>query len=227
MQDSEEVLERFHGNLPLVEPIARGLRRATESSVDLQELLSFGREGLLDASRRYDADRGVPFRGYARIRVKGAMIDGMRQAARLPRRIYQRLIAIQAANEFSAGALEDLSAPRPPGARARDAEEKLQEHLAGMVTAMVMGLVAEPTPSGDFKQPEQDTPEQQASLSELSKLLRQGIETLPVEEAELVRRHYFDGDQFDRIAEQMGVSKSWASRLHTRAIKRLSKRVQV
>jgi RNA polymerase sigma factor for flagellar operon FliA len=46
------------------------------------------------------------------------------------------------------------------------------------------------------------------------------------DEAELVRRHYLQGERFDHVAQQLGLSKSWASRLHTRAIRRLSRRLR-
>jgi RNA polymerase sigma factor for flagellar operon FliA len=51
------------------------------------------------------------------------------------------------------------------------------------------------------------------------------IEDLPEDEATLIRRHYFNGERFDHVAGELGLSKSWASRLHTRAVRRLSKRL--
>ena len=47
------------------------------------DLVSFGREGLLDAARRYDESRGVPFRVYASFRVRGATYDGVRRTSAL------------------------------------------------------------------------------------------------------------------------------------------------
>ena len=57
-------------------------------------------------------------------------------------------------------------------------------------------------------------------------IVRDTISGLPKEEAELVRRHYLEGERFDRVAQELGLSKSWASRLHTRAMGRLSKRLR-
>ena len=104
--------------------------------------MSFGREGLLDAARRYDPERGVPFRAYANFRVRGAIIDGVRVVGRLPRRAHERLRGLEAAVRTSEGALEDVHAPQPPGAGAAQAEQALAEHLAAMATAMAVGLVA-------------------------------------------------------------------------------------
>jgi RNA polymerase sigma factor for flagellar operon FliA len=57
-------------------------------------------------------------------------------------------------------------------------------------------------------------------------VVKTAIEDLPEEEATLVRRHYLGGERFDLVAKELGLSKSWASRLHTRAVKRLTKRLK-
>jgi RNA polymerase sigma factor for flagellar operon FliA len=225
--DAPEVLERFNANLDLVGAIARQVGRAVGRATELEELLSFGREGLLDAARRYDAARGVPFRGYASFRVRGAMIDGVRSLARLPRRAHERLRGLEAATRVSEGAYEDLCAS---GTSAQEqAEQALAEHLAAMATAAALGFVAT-TARGDegelLNVAPDDDPEEAALKAQLAGAVRTAIESLPAEEAALVRRHYLNGERFDRVAEDLGLSKSWASRLHTRAIGRLSKRLR-
>ena len=49
------------------------------------------------------------------------------------------------------------------------------------------------------------------------------MEALPARERALIERHYFGGEPFDEIAKDLGISKSWASRLHTQAIQALAK----
>jgi RNA polymerase sigma factor for flagellar operon FliA len=227
--DEPEVLARFSENLELVEILARQIIRSLSSVAELDDLLSFGREGLLDAARRFDGSRGVPFRGYANFRVRGAIIDGVRASARLSRRTHERLNGLQAAARVSEGAVEDLNAPRPPGGDPAQAEQALGDHLAAMATAMAAGLIA-PTAHGEDGErtpvETSDDPEQAVGRAELKQVLRQALSELPKEEAELVRRHYLEGDRFDHVAEELGLSKSWASRLHTRALTRLSKRLR-
>lgn len=228
-QDPPEVLERFNTSLDLVDIIARQVGRTLGRGVEIDDLLAYGREGLLDAARRFDESRGVPFRAYANYRVRGAVIDGVRAMARLPRRTYERLRALSAANHYGQGAVEDALAPPAPGARPATAERGLEEHLAGMATAIAMGLVA---PSGRGEEGEHigvaagADPEEAVGEAELLHVVRAAIEELPREEAELVRRHYLEGERFDHVAADLGLSKSWASRLHTRAIGRLSKRLR-
>ena len=228
-KESPEVHERFSSALGLVEMIARQVLRTLGGAADFEELLSFGREGLWDAARRFDDSRGVPFRGYANFRVRGAIIDGVRASSRLSRRTHERLNGLQAAGRISEGAFEDLSVPRPPGSGPAEAELALADHLAAMATAMAAGLIA-PTAHGDAGErtlvDAGDNPEEAYGQAQLLDLIRTTIAELPHEEAELVRRHYLEGARFDLVASELGLSKSWASRLHTRALSRLSKRLR-
>ena len=228
-KESPEVLERFSAGLGLVDIIARQILRTLGGAAELDELLSFGREGLWDAARRFDTSRGVPFRGYANFRVRGAIIDGVRSSARLSRRTHERLNGLQAAARVSEGAHEDVSAPRPPGAGSAEAEQALGDHLAAMATAMAAGLIAPTAHGEDGERTLVETgedPEEAYGSAELLTAIRGAIAELPHEEAELVRRHYLEGSRFDHVAEELGLSKSWASRLHTRALTRLAKRLR-
>jgi len=228
-KESPEVRERFSSALGLVDIIARQILRTLGGSAELEELLSFGREGLWDAARRFDDSRGVPFRGYANYRVRGAIIDGVRASARLSRRTHERLNGLQAAARISEGAFEDASVPRPPGSGPAEAETALSDHLAAMATAMAAGLIA-PTAHAEGGErtlvDTSDNPEEAYGQAQLLALVRSTIAELPHEEAELVRRHYLEGARFDHVASELGLSKSWASRLHTRALTRLAKRLR-
>lgn len=229
MPDASEELARFESALDLVEAIARRVAREVGGGAELAELVSYGREGLLDAARRFDPARGVPFRGYASFRVRGAIIDGVRRSSRLPRRAHERLNGLLAASRTSEGAYEDALAPPAPGATPADAERALAEHLAAMATAMAVGLLAQ---TGFTEEGERvpvataEDPEAALGRAELLAVVKAAIAELPPEEEELVRRHYLEGERFDHVAAELGLSKSWASRLHTRAIKRLSAKLR-
>ena len=93
--DTPEVLARVTGALDLVDVIAKQLRRQLGGKVMVDELVSFGREGLLAAARTFDPTLGVPFRRWANYRVRGAMFDGVRSTSMLPRSVYERLRAIE------------------------------------------------------------------------------------------------------------------------------------
>lgn len=226
--DAAETLERFESELDLVDIIARQVARTMGSVVELDDLRSYGREGLLDAARKFDDARGVPFRAYANFRVRGAIIDGVRSMAQLPRRAYERLNGLSAALRVSEGAADDtFTSPTNPS-RAQ-ADVALGDHLAAMAAAMSVGLIA-PTAIGEEGTVVQvstaDNPEDAVGRAELLALVERAIVDLPEEEAVLVRRHYLEGERFDHVAQSLGLSKSWASRLHTRAMQRLAKRLR-
>lgn len=228
-KDSPEVMARFNEALPAIRPIALRLRRTLGHAAELDDLMSYGHSGLLEAARRFDPSRGVPFRAFANYRIRGAMLDGIRQLAHLPRRVHERLRAFEKATLFSEGALEDLAASAPPAQSAADRERRLVDHLAGMATAIATGLISEPATDeqggATAMASWQLSPEEHSSQKQLLELVERGIHALPDQEATLIRRHYLEGERFDHVAAELGLSKSWASRLHTRAIQRLTKRL--
>ncbi len=227
-KDTPETLALFQSSLELVEVVARQVAKGLRQRVDLEELASYGQEGLLMAARRFDPSFEVSFRTYASYRVRGAMLDGVRKNSALPRRLHEKLRMMDAANRYSEDCAEEGTAP-PPGETKADAQRLLDEHLARMATAMAMGMVGkagvgeEGEVTGVSTDP---SPEDALEHEQLRALLREQIETLPDDEQELVRRHYFEGERFDLVAKDLGLSKSWASRLHTRAIGRLTKRMR-
>ena len=66
-------------HLEMVRRIAGAMVRHLPSHVDKDELVSLGYMGLVEAQRRFDPSRGVPFGAFAAMRVRGAMIDWLRQ----------------------------------------------------------------------------------------------------------------------------------------------------
>jgi RNA polymerase sigma factor for flagellar operon FliA len=91
----------------------------------------------------------------------------------------------------------------------------------GLVSESAAGEDGEPTPLDA-----RSSPEEALGRAELLAVVREAIGSLPREEAELVRRHYLEDERFDRVATDLGLSKSWASRLHTRAIQRLATKLR-
>jgi RNA polymerase sigma factor for flagellar operon FliA len=196
---------------------------------EFEELRSYGQEGLLLAARRFDPSQEVPFRAYATYRVRGAMIDGIRKSAQLPRRVHEKLRMINAADSYSESATPDATAEAAAGGTRADAQRRLDDHLARMATAMAAGMVARTAIGEDGELTgvsNERSPEEALEHEQLRALLKAQVDELPEQEAELVRRHYFEGERFDHVAAELGLSKSWASRLHTRAIGRLTKRLR-
>ncbi len=225
-QDTPESLERFAGHLDLVELNARQIaRRLGSSSVTLDDLRSFGREGLLTASRTFDPSRGVPFRRWANLRVRGAIIDGVRRWGSLPRRVYRELRALAAADAVHETYDEEDAAKPADGAESADS--RLTQYLAGLATAIAVGTVAaEPAHAGGESPSRLPSPEDAAMDSEIAAQLRSAVLALPDAERALIERYYYAEDTLDQAAASLGLSKSWGSRLHARAIERIARELK-
>lgn len=217
--DTPEVLARFHAELDLVDIVARQMRRRIAPRSQVDDLRSFGREGLLSAARTFDESRGVPFRRWANLRIRGAIIDGVRQWGELPRRLYRDLRALEAGDRMlETYDEEDASSPAKTP---EDADARLNSYLAGIATAMAVGSVA-----GDPTDSEVATPEDVVANTELSARLRAIVAALPDRERAIIERHYFGDETLEAAAASIGLSKSWGSRLHARAIESIGRAME-
>jgi len=220
--DAPETVARIHEGMPVVDMLAHQLRRQL-GSYDVDDLKSAGREGLVNAARSFDPALGVPFRRWANLRIRGAMIDSVRSQGGMPRRVYQRLKAIEAGDKLSEGVAEE----EKPAASEVEADQRLSGYLAGIATAMAVGLLCE---SGGPEMVDVRgaalTAEEQLAQHQLVTFVRDAVEKQPDAEKHLLKRHYFDGLTFDEAAKELGLSKSWASRLHARAIEGLTREMK-
>jgi RNA polymerase sigma factor for flagellar operon FliA len=225
-RDAPEVMARYHAELDLVDLTAKQLaRRMSGASATIDDLRSFGHEGLLLAARTFDEARGVPFRRWANLRIRGAMIDGVRQFGSLPRRIYRELGAMADADRVLE-AYDEEDAASPAGSP-EAADARLTSYLGGLATAMAMGTMGEATAAaGGEAASERGSPEELASLSELVGHVRSIVARLPDAERTLVERHYFADETLDQAAAALGLSKSWGSRLHARAIDAIARELK-
>lgn len=82
---SDEKSEAVRRYAPMVYRVVRQVAERMPPSVDREYLFSAGMVGLLDALDKFDSDRGIPFEAYARIRIKGAVLDELRSLDHLTR----------------------------------------------------------------------------------------------------------------------------------------------
>lgn len=76
---------------PLVKRIAYHLKARLPATVVVDDLLQAGMIGLLEASRKYDADQGASFETYAGIRIRGAMLDELRRNDWAPKSVHRKV----------------------------------------------------------------------------------------------------------------------------------------
>ncbi|HET7543822.1 MAG TPA: sigma-70 family RNA polymerase sigma factor [Polyangiaceae bacterium] len=213
--------------LAIVDQVARErLARSLRGAIDAEDLVGYGRVAALDAARRFEPSLGIPFEAYAFFRIRRAIIDAVRGMA-LSRRTYERVRAAEAATRVGEG-LTAQTLTAEDGASPPSMAHKLAETMAAMSTAVALGVVAEVVTQndGELVSVDHSNPEQKVSDAQLKELVVRFVGELPKAEAELIRRHYLEDERFDKVAEDLNFSKSWASRLHARAMVRLMKRVR-
>lgn len=224
-RDAPEVLARFTSEMDLVDIVAHQMLAASGGSMTtLDDLRSFAREGLLNAARSFDPSRGVPFRRWANIRVKGAVIDGLRKWGDPPKRVRRALRGIEAGDTILATCEEEDSGS--PVASPEDADRRLTSYLSTIATAMAVGTLVGSHRENVDPEGRDVTPEDLLDDARTGALLKEIVANLPDQERELVTKHYFDGQTLDEAAASIGLSKSWGSRLHRRAIEMIGRELR-
>lgn len=205
--------------------------------VELEELIALANAGLAEAASRFDPSRGASFATFAWYRVQGSIIDGLRRATSLPRRTWARLVALRAASDYLENrgerevAARGRGAPAPTGAAALAA---LRESMSAIRTMYLTSLEAmrdaglDPTGetaamrNADFDPTGETTAvREQMETRLLATRLREALERLPERERALMKKHYWEGKNLLEAGAELGISKSWASRLHAQAVERL------
>jgi RNA polymerase sigma factor for flagellar operon FliA len=83
---------RIKAHLHVVRSVARAIRLSSLGrGVELEDLVAYGAKGLVEAAARFDSAKGIPFVAFARHRIRGAILDGIRTQHWLGRRAYRRL----------------------------------------------------------------------------------------------------------------------------------------
>jgi RNA polymerase sigma factor for flagellar operon FliA len=202
---------------PLVRRIAGAVRSSpVGANVPLDDLIAYGANGLLDAAERFDPERGVPFDVFCRYRVRGAIVDGIRRHHWLPRRTYKRLCAeriiadAKPANDVDDPGSAPLASSRAPGPVFGDVElRSLDAASLDDETAARWG--------GRWNGRRMYQPEVQPD-DRLHIQARAAIEKLPYKERRLIELCYFEGKNLAEAGDALGMQRSWACRLHARAI---------
>lgn len=195
----------------LVRSIALRVRSEMDLSCDLEDLVSAGFLGLIEARSRFDATRGVLFATFAYYRVRGACIDSVRKMAYLPRRAHQARKLAEAADAVLENLSEDRAATPSAKVDVEATVQAIDDVLAKLAASYVIEAVG-------AEEAQVEKPDDQLIRATDSRRVRQVILELPEREQRVVREFYFEGRPLDDIAKDLGISKSWASRIHTKAL---------
>lgn len=203
----------------LVERVVRRLQRELDLSCDPDDLRAWGHQGVLEAKARFDASRGVRFSTFAYYRVRGAVLDGVRKQGWLKRRAYAKLKALEAADAVTEPIAEVEGQSPSVTAAARAAQ--IGDILGKISAAYMLSAVGQ----GEDSTP--DTPEELVDAAELRAVVKRDLGNLPDRERVLIEAVYFDGVTIEEAGQRLGLSKSWASRMHAKALERMRKSLRL
>jgi len=207
----------------LVKAIAVRVHSHSPRGVDLDDLIGYGEVGLAEAARDFDPDRGVQFTTFAYYRIRGAIYDGLAKMTWPSRASFSRFLYQRSADELLKSELESDEADDGPLEMQARRFRRVTERLFVTYLASHVRLDDE---GGEHSLAIEDTtaiaPSVLVARRENCDVLRQLINTLPPEAHQLIYSMYFEGQDLTRASAALGISKSWASRLHAKTLERLA-----
>jgi RNA polymerase sigma factor for flagellar operon FliA len=219
---------------PLVKYVAGRLGSGLPAHVDEGDLVSYGLLGLISAIERYDPDRDVKFETYAIARIKGSIIDELRQMDWVPRSVRARARDIERAITELEAKMGRAPTEEEIASKLGVSQEDLQDSLLEISRTSIAALDELWTASSSGDQVAlidtiEDTqgPEPQTALAatETREALGEAIARLPEREKLVVTLYYYEELTLREIGEVLGVTESRVSQLHTKAILRLKARL--
>jgi RNA polymerase sigma factor FliA len=221
--DSGERGRLVENNLDVAKKAAHMIFPRVRDHVELEELVALANGGLVEAAQRFDPDRGAAFSTYAWYRVQGAIVDGLRKSSNIPRRTWAKLVALRAASDYLEARAEREVGAVASGAQPVEGAEALAQVKSALSAIRTMYVTSlEAMQDKGFDQADQ-APDAAAKIdaNRASAKLRAAIESLPEKEQALIKKHYWEGKNLLEAGAELGISKSWASRLHAQAVEKL------
>jgi RNA polymerase sigma factor FliA len=211
-------------HLPIVRFLARRIHERLPQHVDIEDLVSAGVVGLMDAFAKFDPQKKVQFRSYAQFRVRGAILDSLRTLDWSPRDLRRKGRAAEEAVRVLTSRLG-----RSPGESEIAAEMglSLEEYqgLLGDLKGLEIGTlhIEHNEDSGEEElayipgRPEED-PLFCCLRGELQEKLSEAIERLPDRERLVMTLYYFEELTMREIGLALGVVESRVSQIHASAV---------
>ena len=179
------LIERY---APLATAIARRMRVPTSAITGRDDIESAALIGLIDAVDRYDPDRGVPFEGYAGLRIRGAILDELRR-------------------------VDDRT--RDERRRARMVLDDSEPQIGAYGATLSLDLLLE---TGERDWAAADETDDRYESQDLRMRVESALRCLPPRQREVLARYYGDSLTLRESAARMGISEARACQLHGRAI---------
>ena len=207
----------------LVKRIAYHLAGRLPASVEVDDLIQGGMLGLLEAAANYSEGRGASFETYAGIRIRGAMLDGLRKLDWAPRSVHRKARAV-------AKAIREIESEI--GREARDVEvaermgmklsdyHRIVEDSAGCQISSITTEEGEVTLTDSAADPFRDVVDEDFRVA-----LAEAISNLPERERLVMSLYYDDELNLKEIGAALRVSESRICQIHGQALVRLQARL--
>jgi RNA polymerase sigma factor for flagellar operon FliA len=223
LTNKEECIKEY---APLVKRIAHHLMLRLPSSVAVEDIIQAGMIGLLDAASRYDELRGAQFETFAAQRIRGAMLDELRQADWMPRSLRRDMRRVETA---MSKLQQTLGRAPSEGEIARELGLPLSDYQQMLFESRGAQLMYYEDFHSDGDEDFFDRYDLDIDANPLDLLqdehfrdaLIAAIDSLPERERMLMGMHYEQELNLREIGEVMGVSESRVCQLHSQAVARL------
>ncbi|NYF80355.1 sigma-70 family RNA polymerase sigma factor [Granulicella arctica] len=214
-------------HLPTVRYIARRIHERLPQHVDLDDLISAGVVGLIDAFAKFDHNKKVQFKSYAQFRIRGAILDSLRTLDWSPRELRRKGRAVEEAIRSSTQRLGRAPSEQEIAAALEVSLSDYQQLLGDLKGLEIGSLHMERTEdSGDEElayipgSPEED-PLFRCLKGEMKQRLIDAIDELPEKERLVLTLYYYEELTMKEIGLTLGVVESRVSQIHSSAVLRL------
>jgi RNA polymerase sigma factor for flagellar operon FliA len=215
---------------PVVRMIAARLVRRLPSHVDADELINIGTVGLIEAIDRFDPARAVPFKSFAELRIKGSMVDALRQGDWVPRSVRRKFRRIEEARvKLKAALARDPTRDEMAGELELSAEE--YDDLVGDSLIRQLGSLDMPidedgtTTVADQVRADGEGADETWIREETTLAVKEAVGHLPDKERTVLTLFYLKGMKLREIGDILGVTESRACQLRNQGVQRLKVRL--
>jgi RNA polymerase sigma factor for flagellar operon FliA len=223
-------------HLPLIKFVVHRIATRLPKSVDSNDLINTGVLGLIDAATKFDASHNVQFKTYAELRIRGAILDSLRQLDWAPRSLRQKGRLLERATSELTQRLgreaEDKEVASALGLKMDDFQ-KMRNDVKGISFGQFQSASSGEKDDGESRDLIEFVPADGSSnphltceRSEMRQLLGQLVGTLPRKERLVVALYYYEELSMKEIGSILLVNESRVSQLHQKAMFLLKRRMK-
>ncbi|MCC6538518.1 MAG: FliA/WhiG family RNA polymerase sigma factor [Bryobacterales bacterium] len=214
-------------HLPLVKAIAVRVRENLPVHVDLDDLVHAGILGLFDAVNKFNPEKQVAFSSYAKHRIKGAILDSLRQLDWASRDLRRRHKQVEAATRDLTAELQrnptDSEVAQKLGVEeGRWRQMMLDLRNVGLISASTRGQDGDDLPPPDFPCAPDLQPDLMCARQQMRSALGDAMKTLPERYQKVVVLYYTNEMTMKEIGGVLGINESRVSQIHKSALEKMA-----